>query len=168
MSVDQGEHSFPIEVLVSGEELRGYSAASDLTAGEPVGISGDNEVDASSAGGGDFIGEFDNLEQVLRAEHEFEGFYFAVFTPCIARLVTYCRCGRDVFIVLAFVCALVENCTHFDRFICGHSAFPNRFERVFVNPVLAGITLGPDAVSDRFAFRRFRVKIRFGFGRPIR
>jgi hypothetical protein len=66
MSVDQGEHSFPIEVLVSGEELRGYSAASDLTAGEPVGISGDNEVDASSAGGGDFIGV--NLYDVSSGE----------------------------------------------------------------------------------------------------
>jgi hypothetical protein len=56
MSVDQGEHSFPIEVLISGEEIRGYSAASALTAGEPVGISGNYEVDASSAGGGDFVG----------------------------------------------------------------------------------------------------------------
>lgn len=52
----QGEHSFPIETLISGEEIRGYSAASDLTTGEPVGISGDNEVDSSSAGEGDFLG----------------------------------------------------------------------------------------------------------------
>jgi hypothetical protein len=56
MSTTQGEHTFDEEVLVSGEELRGYSAASDLTQGEPVGISGDYEVDASAAGEGDFIG----------------------------------------------------------------------------------------------------------------
>jgi len=56
MSTTQGEHTFDEEVLVSGEELRGYSAASDLTQGEPVGLSGDYEVDASGAGEGDFIG----------------------------------------------------------------------------------------------------------------
>jgi len=43
-------------ILISGEELRGYTAASDLTRGEPVGISGDYEVDSSGAGEGDFIG----------------------------------------------------------------------------------------------------------------
>lgn len=52
----QGEHSFDIEVLISGEEIRGYTAGEDLSAGEPVGISGDNEVSASAAGEGDFIG----------------------------------------------------------------------------------------------------------------
>lgn len=52
----QGEHSFPVEVLVSGEELRGYSAGEDLTAGEPVGLSGDYTVSSSAAGEGDFIG----------------------------------------------------------------------------------------------------------------
>lgn len=56
MSVNQGEHSFDVEVLISGEELRGYSAGEDLTAGEPVGISGDYEVSASAAGEGDFLG----------------------------------------------------------------------------------------------------------------
>ena len=56
MSTNQGEHTFEEEVLVSGEELRGYSAASDLTISEPVGISGTFEVDSSAAGGGDFIG----------------------------------------------------------------------------------------------------------------
>jgi hypothetical protein len=56
MSTTQGEHTFDTEVLVSGEEIRGYSAASDLTQGEPVGISGDYEVDASTADGDDFIG----------------------------------------------------------------------------------------------------------------
>jgi len=50
------EHNFGTERLISGEEIRGYSAASDLTAGEPVGISGDYEVDSSGAGEGDFIG----------------------------------------------------------------------------------------------------------------
>ncbi|AFH22742.1 hypothetical protein OSG_eHP34_00045 [environmental Halophage eHP-34] len=56
MSTTQGEHTFDTEVLVSGEEIRGYSAASQLTQGEPVGISGDYEVDASASGEGDFIG----------------------------------------------------------------------------------------------------------------
>jgi len=50
------EHTFGDGPLVSGEELRGYSAASDLTAREPVGISGDSEVDSSSAGDSDFVG----------------------------------------------------------------------------------------------------------------
>jgi len=53
----QGEHTFDDELLISGEELRGYTAASDLTRGEPVGISGAREVDSSTADGGDFIGE---------------------------------------------------------------------------------------------------------------
>jgi len=52
-----GEHTFDDELLISGEELRGYTAASDLTRGEPVGLSGDREVDSSAADGGDFIGE---------------------------------------------------------------------------------------------------------------
>lgn len=52
----QGEHSFDVEILVSGEEIRGYTAGEDLTAGEPVGISGDMEVSASAAGEGDFVG----------------------------------------------------------------------------------------------------------------
>lgn len=52
----QGEHTFDIEILISGEEIRGYSAASALTAGEPVAISGDYEVDASTAGEGNFLG----------------------------------------------------------------------------------------------------------------
>lgn len=52
----QGEHSFPIETLISGEEIRGYTAGEDLTVGEPVGISGDYTVSASAAGEGDFIG----------------------------------------------------------------------------------------------------------------
>jgi hypothetical protein len=52
----QGEHTFDIEVLISGEEQRGYTAGEDLNAGEPVGLSGDYEVEASAAGEGDFIG----------------------------------------------------------------------------------------------------------------
>ena len=56
MSVNQGEHTFEGDLLISGEEIRGYAAASALSRGEPVGLSGDYEVDASSAGEGDFIG----------------------------------------------------------------------------------------------------------------
>lgn len=56
MSTQQGEHSFEIETLVSGEEIRYYNAGEALNAGEPVGISGDMEVSGSAAGEGDFIG----------------------------------------------------------------------------------------------------------------
>lgn len=56
MSVDQGEHTFEVETLISGEEIRGYTAGEALSAGEPVGISGDYEVSASAAGEGDFLG----------------------------------------------------------------------------------------------------------------
>jgi len=52
----QGEHSFPIEVLVSGEKIQGFTAGEDLTVGEPADISGDYEVSASSAGGDSFRG----------------------------------------------------------------------------------------------------------------
>lgn len=52
----QGEHTFDVEVLISGEEIRGYTAGEALSAGEPVGISGDYEVSASAAGEGDFVG----------------------------------------------------------------------------------------------------------------
>lgn len=52
----QGEHTFPIEVLISGEELRGYTAGEELSAGEPVYLSGDYTVSASSADGGEFLG----------------------------------------------------------------------------------------------------------------
>ena len=50
------EHSFGTERLISGDAIRGYTAASDLVGGEPVGVSGSYEVDASGAGEGDFIG----------------------------------------------------------------------------------------------------------------
>jgi hypothetical protein len=56
MSLSQGEHTFEDGVLISGAEIRSYSADSALSAGEPVGISGDYAVDSSSADGGDFIG----------------------------------------------------------------------------------------------------------------
>jgi len=52
----QGEHTFQTEVLISGEEIRGYNANGALTAGEPVGVSGDYEVEPSTAGEGDFLG----------------------------------------------------------------------------------------------------------------
>lgn len=52
----QGEHTFDIEVLISGEEIRGYTAGEALSAGEPVGVSGDYEVEGSAAGEGDFLG----------------------------------------------------------------------------------------------------------------
>jgi len=56
MSINQGEHTFEQEVLISGEEIMGFTADSALTLREPVGISGDMAVDSSSAGEGDFYG----------------------------------------------------------------------------------------------------------------
>jgi len=52
----QGEHSFPIETLVSGEKIQGFTAGEDLTVGEPVDLTGDFEVSASTAGGDSFRG----------------------------------------------------------------------------------------------------------------
>lgn len=52
----QGEHTFDIEVLISGENIDNYNAGEDLVAGEPVGFSGDYEVTGSAAGEGDFTG----------------------------------------------------------------------------------------------------------------
>lgn len=52
---DQGEHQFAQDILISGEELRGYTAAEDLTRGEPVMITGDYEV-SSATDGGPFVG----------------------------------------------------------------------------------------------------------------
>lgn len=66
MSVDQGEHSFDVEVLISGEEIRGYTAGEPLTAGEPVYLSGDYQVSASAAGEGEFLGV--NLYDVASGE----------------------------------------------------------------------------------------------------
>lgn len=54
--MSSSEHDFADEVLVSGEEIRAYSAGEDLTQREPVGISGSTEVSSSSAGEGDFVG----------------------------------------------------------------------------------------------------------------
>jgi len=52
----QGEHTFDQEVVISGEKIQGFSAGEALTAGEPVDISGDMEVSASSAGADSFRG----------------------------------------------------------------------------------------------------------------
>ncbi len=52
---DQGEHTFADDILISGEEIRGYSAGEDLTRGEPVAVTGDYEV-TSATDGGPFIG----------------------------------------------------------------------------------------------------------------
>jgi len=52
----QGEHTFNIEILISGEEIRSYNAGEDLVAGEPVGLNADYEVTGSAAGEGDFTG----------------------------------------------------------------------------------------------------------------
>ena len=49
MSIEQGEHTFEIEVLVSGETLPGYAAGEALSAGEPVAITGNYEVSPTSA-----------------------------------------------------------------------------------------------------------------------
>lgn len=50
-TTNQGEHSFEIEVLISGEAISGYSAGEDLVAGEPVALTGDYEVTAATDGG---------------------------------------------------------------------------------------------------------------------
>lgn len=41
---EAGEHTFSDDILISGEELRGYTAGEELTRGEPVEITGDYEV----------------------------------------------------------------------------------------------------------------------------
>ncbi len=51
----QGEHTFDTDILISGEELRGYTASEDLTRGEPVTLTGNFEV-GSSTDGGAFLG----------------------------------------------------------------------------------------------------------------
>jgi hypothetical protein len=51
MSVTQGEHSFDVEVLVSGEEIRGYTAGEDLEAGDTLAITGNFEVTVATDGG---------------------------------------------------------------------------------------------------------------------
>ena len=47
MSIEQGEHTFEVEVLISGETLPGYAAGEALSAGEPVEITGDYEVSSA-------------------------------------------------------------------------------------------------------------------------
>ena len=44
---EAGEHTFSDDILISGEELRGYNAGEDLTRAEPVEITGDYEVGPS-------------------------------------------------------------------------------------------------------------------------
>ena len=63
MSVDQGEHSFNVAVLVSGETLPGYAAGEALSAGEPVALTGDYEVSSATDGGPAFgVGAYDVAE----------------------------------------------------------------------------------------------------------
>lgn len=50
-TTNQGEHTFADGLLISGEEIRGYTASEDLTRGEPVTLSGDKQVGSASAGG---------------------------------------------------------------------------------------------------------------------
>lgn len=75
-SETQGEHTFPVEVLISGEKTRGYTAGEALSAGEPVYLSGDYEVSASSADGGEFLGvnlyDVASGEEVTLAENDCE------------------------------------------------------------------------------------------------
>lgn len=47
----QGEHQFDVEVLVSGEEIRGYTASEDVIAGDTLAITGNFEVSVASEGG---------------------------------------------------------------------------------------------------------------------
>ena len=51
----QGEHTFSQDLLISGEELRGYTASETLTRGEPVAITGNYEV-SPATDGGSFVG----------------------------------------------------------------------------------------------------------------
>ena len=44
----QGEHTFADDIVISGDEFRGYTASEELTRAEPVEISGDYEVSAST------------------------------------------------------------------------------------------------------------------------
>ena len=52
---DQGEHTFAEDLLISGEELRGYTASEALSRGEPVAITGNYEV-SPATDGGPFVG----------------------------------------------------------------------------------------------------------------
>lgn len=51
MSVNQGEHTFEVDILKHGRKLRGFTAGEDLDAGQPVAITGDRTVTAASDGG---------------------------------------------------------------------------------------------------------------------
>ena len=47
----QGEHTFEVEVLISGDTLPGSAAGEALSAGEPVALTGDYEVSSAEEGG---------------------------------------------------------------------------------------------------------------------
>jgi len=51
----QGEHTFDQDILIAGEEIRGYTAGEDLEQGEPLAITGDYEV-SGAEDGGPFVG----------------------------------------------------------------------------------------------------------------
>jgi len=51
----QGEHTFDQDILIAGEEIRGYTAGEDLEQGEPLAITGDYEVSGADEGG-PFVG----------------------------------------------------------------------------------------------------------------
>ena len=61
----QGEHTFDIDILISGENIDSYTAGEDLVAGEPVGVSGDYTVSGSAAGEGDFTGARAHLVDLI-------------------------------------------------------------------------------------------------------
>ena len=46
-TTDYGEHTIADDILISGEEIRGYSAGEELTRGEPVEITDNYEVSAA-------------------------------------------------------------------------------------------------------------------------
>lgn len=56
MSVNQGEHTFDLDILISGENVDSYIAGEALTAGTGVENSGDYEVSECAADSGDFTG----------------------------------------------------------------------------------------------------------------
>ena len=47
----QGEHVFDLEILVSGEAVKSFTATEALSAGEPVVVEGDRELSAAPDGG---------------------------------------------------------------------------------------------------------------------
>jgi len=74
-TTDQGEHTFADDILISGDELRGYTAGEALDRGEPVAVTGDREV-TSATEGGPFVGvvmyDVANGEEVVIAGDDCE------------------------------------------------------------------------------------------------